>query len=87
MFNYIVIILITHPRDPMFKYYAYFSVNYPLIHKINILIIMSIFMVSVYQLLINEALIYFSGFFVTLIAIVVFSRSSIYKTKYLNTKR
>ncbi len=70
----------------MFRHYAYFSTYHPLLHKMNIIFILCLFSLSVYQLLANEALEYAIGLFITLITVVIFAKSSTYKSKYLTNK-
>lgn len=69
----------------MFRLYAHFSVNHPLIHKTNILITLAIFILSCYQLLENNNLQYAIGFVLVAIPTLIFSKSSDYKRKYLSS--
>lgn len=69
----------------MYRLYAHFSVNHPLIHKSNILMTFVIFILSCYQLLENNNLAYAIGFILVAIPTLIFARSSDYKRKYLST--
>ncbi|PSW11187.1 hypothetical protein C9J01_17160 [Photobacterium rosenbergii] len=69
----------------MFRAYAHFSVNHPVIHIVNLLIVMTIFAVSCYQLLANENLLFSAGFLFVTLPIILFAKSSDYKRKYLST--
>jgi hypothetical protein len=63
----------------MFRSYAVLSKKYPHLHKINIMIVTLISIVSGYQLIENEELIYTTGLAVSLICLVIFSRAAKYK--------
>lgn len=69
----------------MFRAYAYFSVNHPVMHYTNLLAVLMIFIVSCYQLLANESLIFAAGLLFVVFPVIVFARSSDYKRKYLST--
>lgn len=68
----------------MFRAYAHFSVKYPAIHIANLLIVLSVFIISCYQLLANENLQYAAGFVFVILPIIVFAKSSDYKRKYMS---
>ncbi|MGK0270234.1 MAG: hypothetical protein ACI88H_000877 [Cocleimonas sp.] len=67
----------------MFRRYAILSKKYPHLHKINIMIIIFISLVSGYQLIENERLDYSIGLAVSLICLIIFSRASEYKRRFL----
>ncbi|GAL08776.1 hypothetical protein JCM19237_404 [Photobacterium aphoticum] len=69
----------------MFRAYAQFTIKYPAIHALNLLIVLSIFAISSYQLLANEALIFAFGFLFVAFPTIVFAKASDYRRKYLNT--
>ncbi len=71
----------------MFRSYAHFSVNHPLMHKTNLLLVLSIFVISCYQLLANESIEYAAGFIFVMLPLIVFSKASDYKRKYLGTDK
>ncbi len=87
--NYIYFMVEYTPRRnrkenlSMFRSYAVLSNNYPHLHKINIMIVTLISIVSSYQLIENEKLIYAAGLAVSLACLVVFSRASEYKRRFL----
>lgn len=66
--------------------YAHFSVKHPWAHRIILLVVLLVFMVSCYQLLNNEKLIYCLGCLFSFLAIVLFSRASNFKRKYLGSE-
>ncbi len=68
----------------MFKSYAHFSVNHPLAHKTNLLLLMIFFLTCSYQLLANEKIEYALGFIIVIFSIVIFAKASDYKRKYLS---
>ncbi len=68
----------------MIRHYAILSGNYPLLHKFNLLLMLSLMVTSCYQLLINENLLFTSGLVVSIIFLVFFGKTSEYKRKYLN---
>ncbi|HCE2050622.1 TPA: hypothetical protein NGS83_000448 [Vibrio parahaemolyticus] len=70
------------------KGYAKFSAKYPWFHRANVLAVVITFLVSCYQLLVNEAFEYVIGFVVTLLASVLlasvlFASASAFKKRYL----
>ncbi|PSW19502.1 hypothetical protein C9I98_11320 [Photobacterium sanctipauli] len=69
----------------MFRVYARFSVNYPIVHKLNILLVAAIFLLSCYQLLANENLLFGISLLLITIPTFIFAKSSDYKRKYLST--
>ena len=71
----------------MFRAYAHFSVNHPLMHYTNLLAVLAVFIVSCYQLLANENLLFASGLLFVVLPTIVFARSSDYKRKYLCTNK
>ncbi|MGR5146663.1 hypothetical protein ACQKP8_08985 [Photobacterium alginatilyticum] len=70
----------------MYKAYAHFTVKHPYIHGLNLIALLVIFIVSGYQLLENENLIYAAGFLLISIPAVIFAKASDYKRKYINAK-
>lgn len=70
----------------MFRAYAHFSVNHPLVHKFNLLVVLTIFIVSCYELLANEEIIFSLGFVLIVFPALVFAKASNYKQKYLSAK-
>lgn len=71
----------------MFRAYAHFSVNHPVIHTTNILLVMMIFIFSCYQLLANENITFALGFLLVIFPTVLFAKSSDYKRKYLSVDK
>lgn len=69
----------------MFRAYAHFAVNHPIIHYANMLVVLAVFVVSCYQLLANENLLFVLGLLFVVLPTIVFARSSDYKRKYLNS--
>jgi len=67
----------------MFRRYAIFTNNYPILHNINLMLVIIIMLVSVYQLIENEQLLYANGIAFALLSVVLFARASDYKRKYL----
>ena len=67
----------------MFRSYAILSKKYPHLHKINIMLVTLISIVSGYQLIENEQLVYSAGLVVSFICLGVFSRASKYKRQFL----
>lgn len=65
------------------KGYAKFSVKHPWIHRANVIAVIVTFLVSCYQLLVNEAFGYVVGFIVTLLASLLFASASAFKKRYL----
>ncbi|ELP5727276.1 hypothetical protein QTV44_000458 [Vibrio vulnificus] len=63
--------------------YAHFSVKYPWVHRLNLLIALLIFVISCYELLANENLWYGLGTGVTFLMVLVFALASEFKRKYL----
>ncbi|CAG21071.1 conserved hypothetical protein [Photobacterium profundum SS9] len=86
--DYIIkLMTIQHRRGcGMFRAYAHFSVNHPLVHKFNLLAVLSIFFVSCYELLVNESIIFSLGFVLVAFPMLVFAKASDYKNKYLSAK-
>jgi len=54
-----------------------------MLHNINLTIVISVMLVSVYQLIENEQLVYANGIAFALLAVIMFTRSSDYKRKFL----
>ncbi len=63
--------------------YAHFSVKHPWGHRTILLIVLVVFLISCYQLLSNENLVYGLGCLFAFLAILLFSRASDFKRKYL----
>lgn len=88
LIRYIIKLMIIQYRRGcgMFRAYAHFSVNHPLVHKFNLLAVLTIFLVSCYQLLANESIIFAIGFVLIAFPMLVFAKASDYKNKYLSTQ-
>ena len=71
----------------MFRRYAIFTNNHPRLHHINLLIVVSVLLVSLYQLIENEQLIYANGIAFSLLSVIIFARTSEYKRKYLTKNK
>lgn len=71
----------------MFRRYAIFTNNYPLLHNIILMLVTSVMLISLYQLIEHEQLIYAYGIIFGLLSIVLFARSSEYKRKYLTKNK
>jgi hypothetical protein len=71
----------------MFRRYAMFTNNHPMLHKLNLLITILVMLVSIYQLIENEQLIYANGIAFALLSVVIFARASEYKRKYLTKNK
>ena len=67
----------------MFRSYAILSNKYPRLHKVNVMTVILISIVSGYQLIENEQLIYTAGLAASLLCLVIFSRASEYKRRFL----
>ncbi|ELV8773390.1 hypothetical protein QNE60_004740 [Vibrio harveyi] len=65
------------------KRYALHSVKRPWVHRINILLVLFVFSLSVYELLANEEFIYLLGIAFTFIATALFAAASSFKKRYL----
>ena len=65
------------------KRYAQHSVKRPWAHRINILLVLFVFSVSVYELLANEEFVYLSGIAFTFFATAFFASASSFKKRYL----
>ena len=70
----------------MIRAYAYFSKKHPLIHKFNILFVLSVFILCTYQLLENSKIRYSFGFIPILFSLFIFAKASTYKCKYLSDR-
>ncbi|APX08454.1 MULTISPECIES: hypothetical protein [Vibrio] len=64
------------------KGYAKFSVKHPWFHRMNVTVVAFIFLLSCYQLLVNEAFEFSIGFVVTLLATLLFASASAFKKRY-----
>ncbi|MFT7683653.1 MAG: hypothetical protein ACI935_003153 [Moritella dasanensis] len=71
----------------MFRRYAIFTNNHPMPHKFNLFITILVMLVSIYQLIENEQLIYANGIAFALLSVVIFARASEYKRKYLTKNK
>ena len=69
----------------MLRAYAQFTVKHPYIHALNLFTMLSVFVISGYQLLANENLIYAAGLLLVSIPTFIFAKASDYKRKYLST--
>ncbi|WP_045495431.1 hypothetical protein [Vibrio hyugaensis] len=65
------------------KRYAQYSVKRPWFHRINILFVLLVFVVSAYELLENEEFIYLLGVAFTFLATALFASASSFKKRYL----
>ncbi|PQJ61621.1 hypothetical protein BTO08_15085 [Photobacterium angustum] len=70
----------------MIRAYAYLSKNHPLIHKFNILFVLSVFILCTYQLLENSKIEYSLGLVLILFPLFIFAKASTYKSKYLSDR-
>lgn len=68
----------------MVRLYAVFSSNHPIVHGAILLLLGAFFGISVYQLLVHEALIFLPGIFLLIIPMIFFAKASDYKRKYLH---
>ena len=75
--------MITNREIRMFRRYAILANKFPQLHKFNVMIVAFISMVSSYQLIENEQLIYAAGLALSLICLVIFFRASEYKRRFL----
>ncbi|NQZ50483.1 MAG: hypothetical protein HRT95_09980 [Moritella sp.] len=71
----------------MFRRYAIFTNKFPMLHNINLMIVIFVMLVSVYQLVENEQLAYANGIAFALLSVVMFARASDYKRKFLTTNK
>ncbi|PKH05331.1 hypothetical protein [Moritella sp. Urea-trap-13] len=71
----------------MFRRYAIFTNNHSGLHNINLMIVILVMLVSLYQLIENEQLVYANGIAFTLVSVVIFARASDYKRKYLTKNK
>ncbi|MCJ8347936.1 hypothetical protein [Moritella sp.] len=71
----------------MFRRYAIFTNKFPMLHNINLMIVIFVMLVSVYQLVENEQLVYANGIAFALLSVVMFARASDYKRKFLATNK
>ena len=65
------------------KRYAQDSIKRPWFHRINILLVFLMFIVSAYELLANEEFIYLLGVVFTFVATALFASASSFKKRYL----
>ncbi|MHA2714114.1 hypothetical protein ACXZ7B_05415 [Vibrio owensii] len=65
------------------KRYAQYSTKRPWFHRINVMLVLFVFVVSVYELLANEEFVYLSGIAFTFIATALFASASSFKKRYL----
>jgi len=68
----------------MFRSYAIFSKNNPMLHSLVLVIVFSVMFFSIYQLIENEALVYGFGILFCLLCSILFAKSSKYSRQYLN---
>ncbi|WP_033197568.1 hypothetical protein [Moritella dasanensis] len=71
----------------MFRRYAIFTNDHPRLHNLNLMVVILVILVSLYQLIENEELIYANGIAFTLVSVVIFARASEYKRKYLTKNK
>jgi len=67
----------------MFRRYAIFTNNHPILHNINLMLVTLVMLFSIYQLIEHEQLIYANGIAFALLSVIMFARSSDYKRKFL----
>ncbi|WP_409590814.1 hypothetical protein [Vibrio jasicida] len=65
------------------KRYAQYSTKRPWFHRINVMLVLFVFVVSVYELLANEEFVYLSGIAFTFMATAFFASASSFKKRYL----
>jgi len=68
----------------MVRAYSKFSKNNQLLHRFHIIFLLVIVLISTYQLLEFNRVIFSLGFIFIVPSIVLLSKSSTYKRKYLN---
>lgn len=70
----------------MFRRYALFTIKFPKLHILNLCIVIVTMLISTYQLIENESLLFANGIAFVLACTVIFSRASEYKRKFLSHK-
>ncbi|EGR2695760.1 TPA: hypothetical protein ACX3DT_000289 [Vibrio parahaemolyticus] len=65
------------------KRYAQYSVKRPWFHRFNISLVLTVFVVSVYELLANEEYVYLAGVVFTFTSTLLFASASTFKKRYL----
>lgn len=68
----------------MFRAYARFSANHPILHGANLLLVATVFGTSCYQLLAEENIAYSAGLVGVVLPMVLFAKSADYRRKYMN---
>lgn len=68
----------------MIRRYAQYSFNYPKMHLLNIAVLVMLIVISTYQLLANEQLVFALGLLFPVVPLAVLARASDYKRKYLH---
>ncbi|PSW21153.1 hypothetical protein C9I98_04160 [Photobacterium sanctipauli] len=68
----------------MVRQYARFSLNRPWAHRLFLLTMALMLMVSVYQVLANESLVYIANIGLVACIVPLFAMASDYKRKYLH---
>ncbi|MBY5947402.1 hypothetical protein [Photobacterium rosenbergii] len=68
----------------MMRAYARFTVNHPIFHSLNLVAVFGLFILCCYQLLVEEELVFGTGFFVVMIAVGLFAGAADYRSKYLS---
>lgn len=68
----------------MIRRYAQYSFNNPKLHWLTLVILAVILMISTYQLLENQQLVYAFGLLIPVAPMFVFAKASDYKRKYLH---
>ncbi|BAX53816.1 hypothetical protein PDPUS_1_02442 [Photobacterium damselae subsp. piscicida] len=69
----------------MFRLYALFSFRHPLLHKLNILLVLSIIAFSSYELVYQKNIFSMLGYLFVILCFIVFAKSAYYRTKYLGS--
>ncbi|MCW8330168.1 hypothetical protein MD588_15265 [Photobacterium sp. SDRW27] len=68
----------------MIRMYAQFAFNNPKLHFLNLCLLAMVIMVSTYQVLANEELVFSIGLLLPVVPFFVFAKASDYKRKYLH---
>ncbi|KKD01480.1 MULTISPECIES: hypothetical protein [Photobacterium] len=68
----------------MFRKYAVFSVTFPVLHKINLLLAIAFFATCCYQLVVQEDLVFSLGLLAVVFLLTLFAGSSNYRRKYIS---
>jgi len=71
----------------MFRRYAIFTNNHPILHNLNLMIVTLVLLFSVYHLIEHEQIIYANGIAFALLSVILFARAAEYKRKYLTRNK